>query len=147
MAKVKGERREDRRGWERPVEVSAEPFHYCDCSEQERKPGPSTSLESLGKTPIHSTSPSASLLSERPESDPFPRTVGDNTTESMRTPGDVKSRENVTCDRVGGLDFTLRLSIVSILCRSEAPGALSLGPCRNRKRTQNFSKFAKQHGL
>lgn len=125
----------------------AEPSNDCGCSEQERKPGPSTSLESLGKTPIHSTSPSASLLSKRPESDPFPRTVGDNTAERMGMPGDVKSRENVTCDRVGGLDLTLGLSIVSILCGSEAPGALSLGPCRNRKRTQNFSKFAKQHGL
>lgn len=125
----------------------AEPSNYCGCSEQERKPGPSASLESWSKTPIHSTSPSAALLSKRPESDPFPRAVGDNTTERMRTPGGVKSREKVTCDRVGGLDLTLGLSIVSILCGSEAPGALSLGPCRNRKRTQNFSKFAKQHGL
>lgn len=86
-------------------------------------------------------SPSASLLLKRPENEPLPRTEGDYTAKSMRTPEDAKSRESVTCGPAGGLDLTLALSIVSILCRSEAPGALSLGPCRNRKQTQKFQSL------
>lgn len=147
MRKVKGERREDvrvrtaRRGeWPNPPTTVA-------AQSRRGSPVPSTSLASLGKTPIHSASLSASLLSKRPENDPLPRTAGDNRAKSMRMPEDVKSRENVTCGHVGGLDLTLGLSFVSILCGSEAPGALSLGAGRNRKRTQNFSKFAKQYGL
>lgn len=125
----------------------AEPSNDCGCSKQERKPGPINQLGVFGQDPIHSASLSASLVSKRPENDPLPRTAGDNRAKSMRMPEDVKSRENVTCGRVGGLDLTLGLSFVSILCGSEAPGALSLGAGRNRKRTQNFSKFAKQYGL
>ena len=143
MGKVKGERREDLRECERPVEVSGRTLQRLAAQSRRGSPVPSTSLVSLGKSPIYSASPSASLLSKRPENDPLPRTAGDNRAKSMRTPEDVKSRENVTCGRVGGLDLTLGLAIVSILCRSEAPGALSLGPGRNRKRTQKFSKFAK----
>lgn len=136
MGKVKGERREDLREWERPVEVSGRTLQQLwllKAGEEARSHQPAWGL----------ASPSASLLSKRPENDPLPRTAGDYMAKSLRMPEDAKSRESVTCGPAGGLDLTLALSIVSILCRSEAPGALSLGPCRNRKQTQKFSKFAK----